>query len=66
MDTRDPNVHHGIWRNGKRTVTGCWFYDETGDTFVVELDSYDRITGTLRRKIVYGDSPEWGNWKLER
>lgn len=55
------------WTNGKRTVSGRWFYYRPGDFFSVELDQRDRTTGE-RTKIfrVYGDSPEWGKFRLVR
>jgi len=47
-------------------IQGRWDYYSPGDFFVVVLDSRDRVTGLLRRFTVYGETPEWGNWKLER
>lgn len=54
------------WTNGKRRVTGRWTYHWASDRFVVELDQRDRITGQPKCIVIAGDSPEWGNWKLER
>lgn len=54
------------WVNGKRRITGSWWYAWGADRFHIRLDSRDRITGTDRRLTVSGDTPEWGNWTLER
>lgn len=53
-----------IWTNGKRRLTGSWTYVWSKDVFVIDLDSRDRITRERRRFTVYGDRPEWGNWRL--
>ena len=52
------------WTNGKRTITGCWWYNWASDHFVICLNSRDHITGQLRQFIHCGETPEWGNWKL--
>lgn len=55
------------WTNGKKTLTGSYEYFWHSDSFVIRLDSTDRITGRKRVVHVYGDDlPEWGNWKLVR
>lgn len=54
------------WENGKRTVTGTWDYNWAGDFFNISLNSRDRVTGSARQFRVWGDAPEWGNWKLVR
>lgn len=54
------------WSNGKRTITGWWKYNWASDSFVIDLDSTDRITGERRSMIIKGDHPEWGNWKREK
>ena len=51
------------WKNGKKKVKGSWYYNWAGDFFVITLDSRDPITGQPRQFLVYGESPEWGNWK---
>jgi hypothetical protein len=61
MSARD-----GKWTNGKETETGRWVYNWAADNFTISLDSRDPITGRPRTFIVYGDSPEWGKWKLVR
>ena len=58
-------MREAVWRNGKRKVTGHWVYNRGSDTFLIILDSRDRITGQQRRFTVHGDTPEWGNWKRE-
>lgn len=52
------------WVNGKRRVTGSWFYNWNADRFVIILYRNDRVTGQCRRIVVAGDKPEWGNWRL--
>lgn len=53
------------WTNGKRTVSGRWSYYWAGDFFTVELDQRDRTTGERTKTFrVYGDSPEWGKFRL--
>jgi len=54
------------WSNGKRAVSGTWDYYWAGDYFSITLASKDRVTGEQRSFRVYGDSPEWGKWKLDR
>jgi hypothetical protein len=49
----------GMWTNGKRTITGVWNYHWPSDRFIVELKAG-------RRKVIAGEHPEWGNWKLVR
>lgn len=61
----NPNLHDGVWINGKRTITGKWIYDWASDSFSIYLNSRDSITGEYRRMRIKGDSPEWGNWKLK-
>ena len=56
----------GRWRNGDQVIDGHWQYNWASDTFSIRLDSRDPITGLTRSFTVYGDEPEWGNWKLER
>jgi len=56
-----------VWINGKRKLEGFWEYVRASDTFIIELKSKDRITGMNRRMVLRGeDTPEWGNWKLQR
>lgn len=55
----------GTWVNGKKKVTGYWQYNRNADRFYIELDQIDSITGEHKNLTVYGDTPEWGNWKLE-
>lgn len=54
------------WTNGKRKLTGLWEYIWHSDSFLISLDSRDRITGEQRVFRVHGDTPEWGNWRLVR
>ena len=55
----------GVWKNGKRIITGFWKYDYPSGRFVILINKKDRITGSDQREIVVsGDKPEWGNWKL--
>jgi hypothetical protein len=66
MSTLTEDERVCTWVNGKQQVTGSWRYHWPSDRFVIELNSKDRITGTRRRMVVAGDTPEWGNWKLQR
>lgn len=59
-------MEDGIWVNGKKTVTGKWCYNWGSDTFTIRLNSKDSITGESKCFRVTGDTPEWGNWKLQR
>jgi hypothetical protein len=56
-------MNEAVWTNGTQRLTGRWRYHWASDTFVIELDCTDCITGESRRKLVKGDTPEWGNWK---
>lgn len=60
-------MRDGVWTNGKRRLTGRWEYNRASDTFIILLNGRDRITGEHRRLTLRGEeTPEWGNWKLER
>ena len=59
-------MRRGKWTTGKTTITGWWCYNWASRTFLVLLDSVDRITGEQRRLLVHNDTPEWGRWKLVR
>ena len=59
-------MNPGTWINGAQKVTGWWNYNWGADKFTIILDRKDRLTGSPRQFIVYGDTPEWGNWKLQR
>lgn len=52
------------WVNGNRAIQGYWTYNWSADSFYIELDSRDPITGLNRQLTVYGEKPEWGNWRL--
>lgn len=55
------------WTNGKKTISGRWHYFRPGDFFIIELDQSDRTTGQKTKTFrVYGEFPEWGNFKLVR
>jgi len=56
----------GKWANGKKTITGMWDYIWQSDRFIIILDSKDRVTGDNKRIVVAGETPEWGNWILQR
>jgi hypothetical protein len=45
------------WTNGKKTISGWYIYNWGSDRFVTQVNRG-------KRRIVYGDRPEWGNWKL--
>lgn len=51
------------WSNGKETVTGYWRYNWASDTFTIQLDSNDPVTGRPRIFRTHNDTPEWGDWK---
>lgn len=53
------------WFNGKTYLYGWFEYHWRSDNFTVVLDSIDDVTGQRRTiRGLYGDSPEWGNWKM--
>lgn len=54
----------GTWVRGKQRLSGLWVW--TGSRFIISLDSVDHISRMRRRFFVYGDTPEWGGFKLER
>jgi hypothetical protein len=54
------------WTNGKRTITGTWEYINFSRQFHFVLDSRDPVTGLIREFWIKADSPEWGNWKLNK
>jgi len=56
----------GVWSKGAKKLTGHWEYNWPADRFDVVLDSRDRVTGETRRFSVYGETPEWNGWELER
>lgn len=58
--------NEATWVNGKKKLKGRWYYSWGPNKFWISLDSKDPITGEFRRFDVYGDSPEWGKWKLVR
>lgn len=52
------------WKNGSRYLRGRWLYNPAANRFVIRLDKPDRVSGEQRTIYAYGDTPEWGNWKL--
>lgn len=55
------------WTNGNKKQTGSWTYIWHRDTFAIHLDSKDPVSGRQREFYTSNeDSPEWGNWKLQR
>lgn len=55
------------WTNGKRTINGRWAYHWPSDSFTIELDVRDVITGAKTRTFtVKDDTPEWGKFRLIR
>lgn len=60
-------MNEAKWSNGKTIIGGRWEYYRPSDKFFIEIYKKDSITGEKTRKFsVYGDSPEWGKWKLIR
>lgn len=57
-------MNKATWKNKKRTISGQWEYIWQSDSFVIVLNSIDRITGERKRIVTSNDTPEWGNWKL--
>ena len=49
-----------IWVNGTKTVSGYWAFNWSANRFVIQIDHAKH----KRVFHVYGDSPEWGNWKM--
>lgn len=56
-------AHVVTWTDGKRKVTGYWQYNWSSDSFTIQLDEKDETTGLSKCFKVYGEKPEWGNWK---
>lgn len=55
----------GVWQHfkRKRKLTGEWKY-VGGNKFIIYLDKKDSDTGRYKVIEVYGDTPEWDDWKL--
>lgn len=58
-------MNRATWKNNTRTVTGWWSYNWSADRFHIVLNLQDRITGRQKQIVVAGETPEWGNWRLE-
>ena len=58
----------GVWRKGKPVRTGSWEYQWASNTFHVHLDKpVAWADGTSRRLVLLGhETPEWGQWRLDR
>lgn len=56
-----PLMTKGTWLNIKtgKTRTGEWVYRWGADRFIVDIKG-------LRRQIVAGEEPQYGNWRLQR
>jgi hypothetical protein len=48
------------WVRKDKRIHGSWTYNWAGDFFIVEYGRQER------RIRVFGDTPEWDGWKLER
>lgn len=58
-----PNI--ATWEKDGKQLDGVWWYHRSSDTFHVDLDSYDPITGFRRKFDLKGyDVPEFNGWKL--
>lgn len=57
-----------VWKNGRKKLTGRWYYCWAGDYFVVRLDPECSIRHKFLNSEfrVYDESPEFGRWKLVR
>ena len=58
-------MNRATWKNNTRTVTGWWSYNWSADRFHIVLHSQDRITRRQKQIVVAGETPEWGNWRLD-
>jgi hypothetical protein len=59
-------MNRGIWKNGKKKLTGYWEYYWPGGYFIIELDEPDPITNQIRNFRSNEETPEWGKWRLVR
>lgn len=55
---------NGVWKKGKKRVTGKWCYQWSSDTFFIHLDRKDDVTGQTIEIDVKGDEPNFNGWKL--
>jgi hypothetical protein len=55
----------GIWRKGKRRITGSWCWVWHQQRFFVQLDKPDRTTGRTQKIEISGDNPNFNGWTLE-
>lgn len=55
------------WINGTKYIYGKWSYNRHCDKFHISLDSSKNTIGIRNHDFdTYNDSPEWGNWKLDK
>ncbi len=60
-------MREATWTKGKRTIKGRYNYNQASDTFTIEVDIKDTLTGEdCRHFTVYEDTPEWYGWKLKK
>ena len=54
-----------LWIKGNKIIKGRWRYVWNEQCFYITIDKKNKITGRNYETFsVYGDSPEWNNWKL--
>ncbi len=53
------------WKKGKKEITGTWWFNWSGDFFVIRLDK-SKYTTEFRNLdfTVYDDHPVFAGWKL--
>ena len=60
-------MREATWKKGKRTIKGWYSYNYAANSFNITVRVRDTLTGDSERDlIVYGDTPEWNGWKLQR
>ncbi len=55
-------MNKATWQKGDQKITGRWVY-RGSDTFYIELNKKDEITGRLIQFTIKADHPEWNGWK---
>ncbi len=60
-------TNNGVWKKGRKKLTGKWQYNWAADCFWIRIDGKDPGTGLTRDWFqVHGDHPEFNGWKLQK
>ena len=60
-------TREGIWKKGRKKLTGKWYYNWAADCFWICIDGKDPGTGLDRGWFqVHGDSPDFNGWELQQ